>query len=146
MTQAIAAIQNFLLSFNLVEPPFSSPTKSTPISQALQFSQLTNLLMKEGSYTPNGDYEWMWQSIPAGEAPNLVFFQSPLPCNLSVRAAGQLIVNAVAVDQVFFLLLPTGHPPITDIYLEGRTDQAVMPMAQGQAVPYLCLAAKVTRL
>lgn len=142
----IAAIKNFVLGFNLVEPPFTNSAKIIPVQQLLTFSHVTALLMKEGTYTPNGDYEWLAQAIPAGEAPNFIFIQSPVAMNLSVRANGQLFLSAAPIDQAFFLLLPLGSTAvITDIYLEGRPDQAISPMAQGVACPFFFIAAQVTR-
>lgn len=140
----IAAIKNFFLTFNLLEPPFSSAGKLIPISQTLTFSHVTSVTVKEGTYTPNNDWEWLMQNIPVAEAPNFLFIQSLVALNLSVRAAGNLFMSAVPVDQAFFLLMPPGAPPISDVYIEGRSGQSVFPMPNTPC-PFFFVGALVTR-
>lgn len=143
MTTEIAAIKNFTLSFGVSSPPFNGTPTTNQILQRLQFSAVNNILIKEGSYTPNNDYIYMWNNIPAAAAPNFIFIQTPTQLNITVTApGGKTICAAVPVDKVFMLCLPPGFI-IDNVYIEGR-DNAPLPMALGVETQYYCLMAQAT--
>jgi hypothetical protein len=143
MSNIISAIENFKLYFELLEPPFNGQQVSIPIEQRLIFSDMTNVAIKEGTYTPNNDYDWIWQSIAAGEAPNFILLQTPTSVNLSITTPnGSLLVNATPINKIFMLCLPPGTI-INNIYLEGRiAEGGATPMAQGVPASYFCLMAQ----
>lgn len=140
----IAFIKNFMLQFAFGGPAFTGSTAPNQITQPLAFTNVQSLNVKEGTYTPNDDYEWIWKDIPAADAPNFVFLQSPVPINLSITLAnGTLLCNAVPVNKVFLLCLPPGVLP-SNIYIEGRVVNSPTPMPQGQPAPFFCLMAQAT--
>jgi hypothetical protein len=141
----IATITNFLLKFTLFNPAFESnfPTL-TPIQQALSFGNLTAIQTKEGTYTPNNDYEWLWESIPPSESPTFIFLQTPTSVNISITTAdGQLLVRSAPANKLFMLCLPPSVI-ISNIYLEGRPGQSSVAMAQGVPAQYFCLMAQAS--
>lgn len=139
----IALIKGFNVSFGLVQPPFGVGQRLVPISQALAFTGVDCVQIKEGTYTPNADYEWMWQNIPEAEAPNFIFIQTPTIVNVSVTTpGGVLLANAVPANKLFMLTLPPGII-VDNVYLEGRANNP-HPMAQGIPAGYFCLMAQAT--
>lgn len=138
----IAKLKNFSLSFE-VDQPALSVENALQIAQSLNFGPLANLLVKEGTYTPNNDYFWLWQNIPTLEAPNFFYIQTDGVVNLSVTGGGVQMLNAVPINKMHLLLLPPNSPYApTTIYLEGRLGYP-SPMAQGFPVNYLAIMAQV---
>lgn len=137
----ISAIKNFALSFGVTGVAFNGVQNLTQILEKLNFTSVTHLDIKEGSYTPNLDYYWLWQNIPAPNAPNFIFIQTPTALNITITdASGTPIVNAVPANKVFMLCLPPGFV-VSNIYLEGRAI-GTMPMPTGVEVQYFCLMAQ----
>lgn len=140
----IAFIKNFMLQFAYGGPAFTSPNPSVPVQLPLTFSAVQSLNVKEGIYTPNNDYEWIWKDIPPSDAPNFIFLQTPAALNLSITLPGGILLcNAVPVNKVSLLCLPPGVTP-DNIYIEGRLAQSPTPMPQGQPVPFFCFMAQAT--
>lgn len=137
----IAAIKNFALAFAVSGPAFSGPISAAQFLQKLTFASVTSLNLKEGSYTPNLDYHWLWQNIPAESAPNFIFLQTPTALNLTViDSAGNQIVSSIPVNKIFMLCLPPGFV-VANIFIEGRAI-GVQPMPTGVEVQYVCLMAQ----
>lgn len=135
----IAQIKGFNLGFSLTQLGSKAPMS---ITQPLLFDSITSVVVKEGTYTPNNDYEYLWQNIPANEAPNFIFIQTPTLVYLSVRKSDNtLIANAVPVNKCHMLLLPPGTL-VDNVYLEGRVSQATPPMPQGVPASFFCLMAQ----
>jgi hypothetical protein len=144
----ITTIQNFLLKFGLSNPPFASLNSGVPtvtqIQEILNFGNVNFVQMKEGTYTPNNDYEWLWESIPANESPTFIFLQTPTSVNISITTTdGQLLVRSAPANKLFMLCLPS-NVIVSNIYLEGRPGQSSFPMAQGVPAEYFCLMAQAT--
>lgn len=138
----VVSIKNFILNFAISNPSFDGAQGLTQYLQKLSFSQVANVLTKEDTYTPNNDYRYIWQSIPAGSAPNFIFIQTPGILNLCVTVGGQPVINALPVNKCIFIPLPPGGPIVDSIYIEGRPGTAAYPMAQGTPVDYFCLMAQ----
>lgn len=140
----IAFIKNFLFQFAYGGPAFTAPNPAVPIQVPLTFTAVQSLNVKEGVYTPNNDYEWIWKDIPAGDAPNFIFIQTPSPLNLSITLPGGILLcNALPVNKLFVLCLPVGVTP-DNIYIEGRIANSPTPMVQGQPVQFFCFMAQAT--
>lgn len=138
----IATIKNFLISFALAGPGFSGAS-AQQITQRLTFAGVNNIEIKEGTYTPNNDYLWLWQNIPAASSPNFIFIQTPTALNISITSpAGGTIINAVPANKIFMLSLPPGFV-VDNIYIEGRKIGAA-PMPLGIEVQYFCLMAQAS--
>lgn len=140
----IASISNFLLKFTLTNPAFESNPTIQQIQQMLSFGNLSALQTKEGTYTPNNDYEWLWQNIPANEAPTFIFIQTPTSLNLTINTpGGNAVVKSIPINKVFMLCVPAGYV-VDNIYIEGRPSESVLAMAQGVPCQYFCLMARAS--
>lgn len=139
---SVAVLKDFLLSFEIGQPALSVQNV-LQIAHKLNFGPLNNLCIKEDSYTPNNDYFWLWQNVPANEAPNFIYLQTEGVVNLSVVGSGGAMINAVPVNKLHLLLLPPNNTNLPNsVYLEGRTAYP-QPMTQGVPVNFLAIMAQV---
>lgn len=140
----IVDIKSFVLSFAMSEPAVNGISQLIPFLQRLNFTSVQNVMMKEGTYTPNNDYLYLWKEIPAGNAPNFIFLQTNGLLALTITSASLQMVNCAPVNKMFNLLLPPSNLyAIDNIYIEGRA-LTPMPMVTGVPVDYFCLMAQAT--
>lgn len=140
----ITTLANFSVGFQIGQPGFSGLQGVTQILQKLNFTNVDNVLIKEGSYTPANDYVWLWETIPAGKNPNFIFLMTQGIVNVSAISNGQLMCNSVPANKLFLLTLPlVGSYQIDNLFIEGRTNVPT-PMAQGATVQYYCFMAQAS--
>lgn len=140
----IVDIKSYVLSFSMSEPAVNGISQLIPFLQKLNFTSVQNVLTKEGTYTPNNDYLYLWKDIPAPNAPNFIFLQTDGLLALSITSGSLVMMNAAPINKMFNLLLPPSNLYAVDnIYIEGRA-LTPMPMAPGVPVNYFCLMAQAT--
>lgn len=133
-------IEKFLISFELTEPAYPGLAAKIPISQKVIFSNVTNPQTRTGSFTPNNDYLYLAQNIPADKSPNFFYLICTGQCNITMAGPQGYTMQANPILKSMLWLIPkTNTFPITGIYIEGRTANIPMPMAQGAPIDYYCL-------
>ena len=139
MSLTTPAISNFVLSC-VVNPQILNPfTDTIPITLRYAFSNLENLKVFTGTFTPNNDYFYLLSGLTQPEAPNFIF----VFCDgqLNIVSINSIIgpnypLNIIPIQNCAFLSMVKNPPQyITGLYLEGRTS-VPNPMPQGTPVNY----------
>lgn len=136
-----AQIKKFSLGFEFTSSAYPGLEKAITIAKNLGFSEVKFLRTRQGTYTPNNDYLYLQQNIPADEAPNFIFILSPDVMNVTVVAGQSNMIAAVPFHKMFLHLQPAASPyKINSIYFEGRTwAQAPHPMTQNVPIDYFAV-------
>ncbi len=139
---SIAEIKQFLLKFQISEPTWVGGI--IPVLQQLTFSAVNHVTVKQGVYTPNNDYLYLAQSIPADKAPNFIFLATPTTANLSLMSNGNMVLNSAPVGRMHMQLISPDSPmKIDNVFFEGRTNvPSIMP--QGVPAEYFFIMAQAT--
>jgi hypothetical protein len=141
-----AQIQNFVMGVTVTPPVYPGTQTSFKLSTAPLLQNVTNFIIKEGTYTANNDYLYLAQGIPPEQAPNFIFLFTSGVINLTISAGAGYLCAAMPIFKAWSLIMPAGLPYLVNgIYFEGRTgNSAPAPMPQGTPVDYCFIAGQAT--
>lgn len=106
-----------------------------PVFLPLTFSNVANVSVYNGIYTPANDYLYLFQGLPLALTPNFLWIVTDGHLNVS-RAFSNAGTPVENVTRFFFAdWVSDGGNYLASLYLEGRTG-VVHPMTQGVAVSY----------
>lgn len=137
-------IKDFLTSFSYTPQEYPGNFCTISTIQQATFSSLTNVVVAQGTYTPNNDYiDIIGTPGTPAVTPNFMILICTGQINVTAQTTGgNALVTSAPVFKVFYLLFPagaSGSQPIARVYFDGRTTLP-LPMPQGVAVDYYVIS------
>lgn len=107
-----------------------------PIDLDVFFTNITNLEVISGSFTPNNNTISLASGIPSNSAPNFVILIVDAPVNLTIKSGTTTLLLQNPVNKLYFnVMVANSTYLISDIILDGSTS-ALVPMTQAVPVNY----------
>lgn len=144
MATGTQTVTNALFNATLQLAVVSPLLESFPFNLPLNFSDVTNLQVYNGTYTPNNDLFYLSPTNTEVSAPNFIIACCGSQMNLTL-GLGNASTLAFEVQRFMFLdnLPPNSGSFIQSMFIDGRTVN-IQPMAQGVPCGYSIITGQAT--